>query len=242
MLSKSNTPTPTPIPIVEHSDPTVHAAVVLALSKQTSHIAEFNLLYDSWRFIQNFVPLSEEVIVDLIIFCEQPSCAQIPSSCLPLSYNTKFESLARCFYFDLDPAIVIEWQKYLYMTSIAFMLTKEFRETAAKYDWLLRVDQDAVISPGILYGLKGKHHIKLQEMQFGAIGHGTDFTHKRLEQIAKKLGYKHAGRHNLCSTWLVHPQDATMLANLTTMIGKHFLAHEYGPNVTGNKKNFFLFD
>ncbi len=215
---------------------TIHAAVVIALSKQTSHIAEFHLLYDSWRFIQNFSPLSQEVIVDLIVFCEQPSCPQLPSSCLPLSFNKKFDRISRCFYEELDPQIVKEWQNYLYMTSIAFMLTKEFREATANYRWILRVDQDAILSPGLFYGLKGKHPVKLYDMQFGGIGHGIDFTHERLREIAKKLGYKHAGIHNLCSTWLVSPHDAIILANYTTKIGKHFLKNEYGKHVPGKEQ------
>jgi hypothetical protein len=211
----------------------IHAAVVLSLSIQTSHIAEFYLLYDSWRFIQNFIPLSQEVIVDLIVFCEQPSCSQLPSSCLPLSYNKEFTSIGRCFHEELSTVIVKEWQQYLYMTSIAFMLTKEYREATVNYQWILRVDQDAVLSPGLLYGLKRKHVVKLYDMQFGAIGHGTDFTHERIRNIAKKLGYNHSAIHNLCSTWLVNPQDSIKLANLTTKIGRHFIEKEFGKNVSG---------
>jgi hypothetical protein len=211
----------------------IHAAVVLSLSKQTPHISEFYLLYNSWCFLQNFSPLIQEVIVDLIVFCEQPSCFQLPPACLPLSYNKNLDKVSRCFYEELAPTIVKEWEQYLYMTSIAFMLTKEYEVATSKYQWILRVDQDAVLSPGLLYGLREKHSIKLYEMQFGAIGHGIDFTHQRLRDIAKKFGYNHGAIHNLCSGWLVSPQDSIKLANSTTIIGKHFLDHEFGPNVPG---------
>jgi hypothetical protein len=211
-----------------------HVAVVLSLSKQTSHIAEFHLLYESWRFIQNFSPLSEQIIIDLIIFCEQPSCYQLPSACIPLSFNRKVDRIAKCFFEELSPEIVNEWQSYLYMTSIAFMLTEEYKRAILKYRWILRVDQDALLSPALFFGLKDKHPTKLYNMQFGAVGHGIEFTHKRLKEIANKLGYNHVDIHNLCSTWLVHSQDSIQIANLTTRIGKHILEKEFGPNVPGN--------
>jgi hypothetical protein len=219
----------------KYSNGTIYAAVVLSVAKKTSHIAEFHLLYESWRFIQNFSPLSQEIIVDLIIFCEQPSCSQLPASCLPLSYKKDFDTISKCFYEELIPSIVTEWQTYLYMTSIAFMLTKEYQKATANYHWILRVDQDAVLSPGLLIGLKEKHPVKLYDMQFGGVSHGNAFTHDRLRQIAKKLGYNHSGVHNLCSTWLVHPRDSIELAKLTTQIGKHFIANEFGKNVPGKE-------
>ncbi|CAF3837843.1 unnamed protein product, partial [Rotaria sordida] len=131
------------------------------------------------------------------------------------------------------PKIVEEWNDCLYMTSIAFILTKEYRRATIDYHWILRVDQDAVLSPSLLMGLIGKHQTKLLPMQFGGIAHGNDFTHKRLRKIAKKLGYNHSSIHNLCSTWLVNPHDSVKIANLTTIIGKHFLKHEFGHNVPG---------
>ncbi|CAF2908976.1 unnamed protein product [Rotaria sp. Silwood2] len=82
-------------------------------------------------------------------------------------------------------------------------------------------------------GLIGKHPKKLLPMQFGAVGHGEDFTHDRLRKIAKKLGYNHSGIHSLCSTWLVNPHDSVKIANLTTIIGRHFLKHEFGRKVSG---------
>jgi hypothetical protein len=54
-----------------------------------------------------------------------------------------------------------------------------------------------------------------------------------LRDIAKKFGYNHGAIHNLCSGWLVSPQDSIKLANLTTRIGKHLLEQEFGPNVPG---------
>ncbi|CAF1431005.1 unnamed protein product [Rotaria sordida] len=119
------------------------------------------------------------------------------------------------------------------MTSIAFILTKEYRRATIDYHWILRVDQDAVLSPGLLMGLIGKHQTKLLPMQFGGIDHGNDFTDDRLRKIAKKLGYHHSSIHNLCSTWLVNPHDSVKIANLTTIIGKHFLKYEFGHNVPG---------
>jgi hypothetical protein len=122
------------------------------------------------------------------------------------------------------------------MTSIAFMLTKEYQKATVGYRWILRVDQDALLSPGLYYGIKGKHPVPLYDMQFGGIGHGDDFTHDRLRKIAQKLGYKHTSMHDLCSTWLVTPEDSVELANLTTRIGKHFLVNEFGRNVSGKNK------
>ncbi|CAF1453311.1 unnamed protein product [Adineta steineri] len=220
----------------ESNDTIIHTAVVLSLAKDTAHIAEFHLLYDSWRFIQNFSPLSQQVLIDLIVFCEQPSCSQLPSSCLPLSYNKKFQKIPTCFYEELSIKIVEEWNDYLYMTSIAFLLTKEYKQTILKYHWILRVDQDAILSPGLLFGLLKKHPVKLYNKQFGAIGHGNNFTKERLKNIARKLGYKHGGIYNLCSTWLVHPKDSIAIANLTIKLGRHFLQNEFGPNVSGLEK------
>lgn len=224
-----------PLKTSSSNDTPVRVAVVVSLAKQTSHIAEFHLLYDSWRFLQNFFPLSQQVLVDLIVFCEQPSCSQLPSACLPLTYNKHSLLISACFHEVLPHAIINEWQDYLYMTSIAFLLTPEYRRTSTKYDWILRVDQDAVLSPGLLLGVLRRHPIGLYEMQFGGVGHGTVFTHERLRSIASKLGYIHVGIYNLCSTWLVHPNDSIILANLTTVIGRHFLQHEFGRNVSGKR-------
>ncbi|CAF0979232.1 unnamed protein product [Rotaria sp. Silwood1] len=138
-----------PLAKVQNKTAVVHVAVVLALAKEASHIAEFHLLYESWRFIQNFWPLSRQVSIDLIVFCEQPSCHQLPSACLPLSYKTNLDIIATCFYEILNPKIVEEWSDYLYMTSIAFILTEEYRRATIDYHWILRVNQDAVLSPGI---------------------------------------------------------------------------------------------
>jgi len=208
-------------------------AVVLSLANDLSHIAEFHLLYESWRFIQNFSPLSDGVLIDLIVFCEQPSCSRLPSSCLPLSTQTHLDRTSKCFYEELKVEIVDEWRNYLYMTSIAFMLTEEYRRSIKFYQWILRVDQDALLSPALYFGLKQQHSIPLYKMQFGGIPHGIEFTDQRLKEIAHKLGYKHAGVHNLCSTWLVSPNDSIQLANLTTKIGKHFLLNEFGRHVQG---------
>ena len=218
----------------------IRAAVVLSLAKHTEHIAEFHLLHESWRYIQTFSPLSEMVLVDILVFCEQPSCYQIPSSCLPLKYATVSRSIALCYYEVLDPKIVEKWNSYLYMTSIEFMLTREYQRVIHKYDWVLRVDQDAVLSPGLFLGLLKKHRLTLFNMQFGGIGHGEEFTHKRLENIAKKLGYRHGGYHDLCSTWLVKPKDSIILANMTSIIAKHFIAHEFGKKVQGLINQIFL--
>jgi len=233
-LPPSSTPTPplflpSPIPKSE----IVHVAVVLSLAKQTSHIAEFHLLYESWRFIQIFSPLSEQVIVDLIVFCEFPSCYQLPAACIPLPYDHKLNMIPDCFYHKLDDQIVWDWKDYLYMTSIAFMLTPHYRQAAINYQWILRVDQDALLSPGLLFGLIQKHPVKLLHMQFGGLGHGTEFTNARLRMIAKKLGYTHIGIHNLCSTWLVNPHDSIRIANLTTHVGRYLLKNEFGQNVPG---------
>ena len=211
----------------------IQAAAVLSLSSQTSHIAEFHLLYDSWRFLQNFSPLSHPVVVDLIVFCEQPSCHLLPSACLHLSYKIQPNVIAQCYYEKLSPYIIEQWRTYLVMTSVAFMLTKEYQRAIVNYQWILRIDQDAIISPGLLYGLMKKHPRPLYNMQFGAAGHGIEFTHNRLKKIAAKLGYNHSGIHTLCSTWLVRATDSIPLANLTTIIGKHFIENEFGTNVSG---------
>ncbi|CAF0865782.1 unnamed protein product [Rotaria sp. Silwood1] len=51
--------------------------------------------------------------------------------------------------------------------------------------------------------------------------------------ISKKLGYKHVGVHNLCSTWLVSPQDSIRIANLTIHIGRYLLQNEFGRHISG---------
>ena len=208
-------------------------AVVISLAKQPAHIAEFYLLYESWKYIQTFSPWSDDVQIDLIVFCEQPSCFQLPLSCLPLSTQTHSNVINKCYYEELKLELIYEWRDYLYMTSIAFMLTDEYRQAVRSYQWILRVDQDAILSPALYLGLKRKHSTPLYKMQFGSVSHGTNFTHDRLKSIAAKLGYKHAGVHNLCSTWLVNPNDSIQLANLTTRIGKHFMQNEFGKHVEG---------
>lgn len=235
--SSSTLPSTSNLPLIIKSkiskSEIIHAAVVLSLAKDTAHIAEFHLLYESWRFIQIFSPLSEQVIVDLLVFCEFPSCYQLPLTCIQLPTDYKLNTIPNCFYQRLDDHIVWDWKDYLYMTSIAFMLTSQYQRATRHYKWILRVDQDALLSPALLLGLARKHQVKLLNMQFGGIGHGIEFTNNRLRMIAQKLGFRHVGIHSLCSTWLVSPQDSIRLANLTTQIGRYLLKNEFGRHVPG---------
>ena len=86
----------------------------------------------------------------MIVFCENPSCYQLPSSCLPLNTKKDFDTQNKCYYQILDKSIVEEWRHYLYMTSIAFMLTNEYHKGTIDYQWILRVDQDAVFDVAVV--------------------------------------------------------------------------------------------
>jgi hypothetical protein len=112
------------------------------------------------------------------------------------------------FYEELDSEVVKEWKDYFYITSIAFMLTKQYRHIF-KYQWILRVDQDADLTPALIVGLLQKHPVKLYDMQFGDVGHGTDFTLQRLRKIR-------------ILSFLIHSKDSIEISNLTMRIGRYF--------------------
>lgn len=111
------------------------------------------------------------------------------------------------------------------MSSIEFLASESsFIDVVKVYDYVMRTDTDAILFPRMFTWISDGG---------SAVGlgyQGDDFTKKRLEAIAAHMGLKHAGLHNMQSTFYLRASKvlefSKMLNNLTT----HFFMHEFQPS------------
>jgi hypothetical protein len=119
------------------------------------------------------------------------------------------------------------WSKndYTFMYSIEFFADERYRDFLGFYYKLVRTDTDVFLTP---------HIFKLEHELF-VVGKGNyvhmEFTQNQLKGVAKKLGLRHQGIHNLGSTWFGKPEIVAKLSEATLWICKHFILDEFGPNV-----------
>lgn len=103
------------------------------------------------------------------------------------------------------------------------MTTSNFAKVVGSYDYVMRSDVDAVLLPGL------RHWVP----EFGsAVGKGfmgSDFTQKRLEGIANKLGLTHHGIHGMQSTFYIRTNKITPFSQMVVNLSQHFYDEEFTP-------------
>ncbi len=90
--------------------------------------------------------------------------------------------------------------EYGYINSWSHFLDRKSVDVILEYPYALRIDVDTFLSPSILDVVLAE-----DEIMVGQGGYmGGQVTTDNLLRIAKSLGFKHRGLHNLGSTWFTH--------------------------------------
>lgn len=86
-------------------------------------------------------------IVDLVIYCEEPSCDALPVRCVHYSKVDLYHKSPKCYFREIKPFN----SEYQAMNSFAFILDPDFESfVVPQYDYLIRRDIDAFLGPAIL--------------------------------------------------------------------------------------------
>lgn len=205
-----------------------HIAVAVDVGPSYEHTLEYLvLLHGSWQHVVSEDDGSpENALIDMLVTCER--CSRLPIECLPMLTDDgslrPYRSQHRCMFAENHDRDKQYFKKMGHpaMLSVSFLVTEPMKSMLPRYDYVLRTDQDAVISPRILtwrppYG-----------MVFGSAGVENEWTMARLEAIAKEKGWRHQKVHQICSGWYVPPELALQLASLTVTASKHLLENEFG--------------
>jgi hypothetical protein len=117
--------------------------------------------------------------------------------------ETNFEQ----FYSNIQQSL----SYYVYLDSIliAFDGYEYFKK--AGYDYLIRSDIDVFLTPLFAVWLPEN----CDDFYVGRGGYSDPFNQKRLNRIARDLGFKHAGLVNLGSTWISTPEQFKLVSYLT---------------------------
>jgi hypothetical protein len=197
--------------------------VVTELADTPRHKHQFvSLFHASWQLMSSAVlPSSKKkCIVDLMVFCEPEACKVVPDTCNEVKRG-KSPTVAgpRCYYQVLGDAYADK--DYHYGLSLNFMTTDSFEKAIHGYDFVMRSDVDAILAPGLRNWVP----------EFGsAVGRGfmgSNFTQKRLELIAKRLGLNHYGIHGMQSTFYIRASKVVRFARMLVNLSNHFFEHEF---------------
>jgi hypothetical protein len=228
-------------------------AIIAYIPASTQYVEEANrFLFASWRYSVLHTNQKDNRYhrVDLVLFSAAENMGKFSKECTVLEVEAsrkaklmwnreekigrklreQIERLNRSscviVQHDIDPDLDF-WTShaYLYMNSIEFLADKRYREMLMHYEKLLRTDGDVFVTP---------HIFNLQHDLF-VVGKGSyvhmDHTRNTLKTIAKKLGLRHQGIHNLGSTWFGKPEIAIEIAEMAVWICKHFILNEFGKDV-----------
>mmetsp|Transcript_13782 Transcript_13782/g.37961 ORF Transcript_13782/g.37961 Transcript_13782/m.37961 type:complete len:268 (+) Transcript_13782:137-940(+) len=101
------------------------------------------------------------------------------------------------------------------------MTSDAFGDVARRYAYVLRSDVDALLMPG-LRSWAPEHG--------SAVGRGYSgqpYTEARLKTIAKDLGLKHHGIHNMQSTFYIASTKAVAFSRMLVNLTQYFFDHEF---------------
>ncbi|KHJ40854.1 hypothetical protein D918_09063 [Trichuris suis] len=184
---------------------------VLPSERHFEYIAELAaFLYSSWKNINEEIGLAsmrnKDLLynkIDLLIFTEKKHFKKLLPGC-EIVYNVQQikSTKPQCLYL----ATTEIRHAYTYIDTYSFLNCPLFRELTHIYDYFIRSDLDVFLSPTLLTYRPTKSFIT------GKGGYCVDFTRTHLEEVARRLGYRHRGIHNLGSTWF---GKAELLANLS---------------------------
>lgn len=212
----------------KHQEEREHVVVAVDVGPSYHDWLEFIvMLHSSWQYVVSEDDGSpHNFLVDLLVACEE--CTRLPIDCRPLVLdNGEIRdpvSQHRCMWVKNDDLNLnyFKRMRHAAMLSVSFLTLKPIQSVLPRYKYVLRTDQDAVITPRILTW-RPPHG-----MVFGNAGVEIAFTKSRLEAIAKELGWRHQKIHNICSGWYAPPDLTVKLAENTIAAAKHLLENEFG--------------
>lgn len=143
-------------------------------------------IYASWihiyRFYKNYSSDPNCVnVIDLIIYCQEPSCDLLPKICGHFSKISPYYETPKCFFHEIKP---FDFQ-YQAMNSFAFLLDPDFEKTIVpQYDFLIRTDIDAFLGPAILNWIPERPFLT------GPGAYCHKFNKMKLEKVFLKLSLK----------------------------------------------------
>eukprot|EP00928_Gymnodinium_smaydae_P090172 TRINITY_DN74012_c0_g1_i1.p1 TRINITY_DN74012_c0_g1~~TRINITY_DN74012_c0_g1_i1.p1 ORF type:complete len:432 (+),score=22.29 TRINITY_DN74012_c0_g1_i1:45-1298(+) len=185
--------------------------LIVADASKDSEADVLTMLYPSWERLRQ--SSSASCFIDLVLFCDEQFCNTRNKLCSQSA--PKGEPSCNCFLVP-EPTKPLE---YRFQRSLQFLGGNSFAALTASgnYDFVMRLDADSVIAPGIL-------EWELSSLQ-GAIGNGwmgTSYTHKRLELVSEDLGLRTRGVHGQQTTVMlpvsVALQAFQQMLNLTDII------------------------
>lgn len=205
-----------------------HIAVAVALGPKAEHLLEFLvMLHSSWEHVLAVDDGSPtNALVDLLVSCEK--CSDMPVGCTPMKMASgqlqPYVAMPRCMYAPSQDPLNSYFKKFNHpaMLSVSFLAAEPMRSILSRYTYVLRTDEDAVITPRILTWRPPNG------MVFGNAGVEIDWTKARLKAIAKRLQWRYQDIHNICSGWYVPPTLAVSLADHAILAAKELLENEYG--------------
>lgn len=106
-----------------------------------------------------------------------------------------------CWFNELPVNYIDKWKElnYLFMTSVEFGAQEPFRSVVPYYDYIIRVDVDAFVTPRILQYIPPNDG---GSFSYGFMG--TDFTKARLRDLAEEWGLRHQNVTGMQSTWYIN--------------------------------------
>mmetsp|Transcript_63809 Transcript_63809/g.180072 ORF Transcript_63809/g.180072 Transcript_63809/m.180072 type:complete len:268 (-) Transcript_63809:49-852(-) len=101
------------------------------------------------------------------------------------------------------------------------MTSDAFGDVARRYAYVLRSDVDALLMPGL------RSWVPEHGSAVGRGYSGEPYTEARLKTIAKDLGLKHHGIHNMQSTFYIASTKAVAFSRMLVNLTQYFFDHEF---------------
>ncbi|VDO98313.1 unnamed protein product [Soboliphyme baturini] len=185
-------------------------------------------LYASWKVMNEHAVEVHAIYgtqsnfnkVDLLVFCEPPSCYDLPDDCVEWTPDTpEIKNIPFC-YFISTKGFNLE---YANVNSYCYVKTTAFAQLTTRYRYLLRTDVDVFLSPAMLLWKTD------QPIVTGLGGYCVPFNMRRLMTMATRYGLRHQGVHCLGSTWFGESQLISSLSNITIALTMTIFENEFDP-------------
>ncbi|XP_065647278.1 uncharacterized protein LOC105846818 isoform X3 [Hydra vulgaris] len=191
-----------------------------------------SLLYGSWRHINDNLKSFESIYgiknhIDLLVFSHPSVVDHLKVVCNEYNLNRNIFNNQGCYVIEQPFESNIDYGP---INSFIMFNRTDIYFILESYKYTMRTDYDAFLSPA-LYFWKPKYNIMT-----GEGGYSVDFNRNRLKNISKKLGMKHAGIHNVGSTWLGETKVFITLAKKTLELTSYIYLNEFHPNLPGLEK------
>ncbi|CAG9461039.1 unnamed protein product [Pedinophyceae sp. YPF-701] len=189
----------------------------------------------SWKHITREPDATSSI--DLVVFGRSEATAWVDGVCAVLDVNKDLREqrkaipdLHACLFIPYPQDEVVRMRfDYPYGNSFHFLFDDRvepfFKE---RYGWILRSDWDVFYAPPLVQ--------LCPDTYMTGVGGYTDFsmgndddpnTAQRLAALAKHFGMRHAGIHNVGSTWFGRTEEVLVLGRMTYALMPHLLKYHF---------------